>query len=52
MFTQLNALADAGSAASGLNGWEIGGIVVAVIIAGVLVWMLPELIRYMKIRHM
>lgn len=52
MFTQLNALADAGNAVSGLNGWEIGGIIAGLIVAGAAIWMLPELIRYMKIRHM
>ena len=47
MYTQMNALA-----AFELNGWEIGGIVAVVIVAGVALWMLPEFLRYMKIRHM
>ncbi len=52
MVTQMIALSDAGYVLSSLNGWEIGGIVVALIVVAGVVWMLPELIRYMKIRHM
>jgi hypothetical protein len=51
MYTQMNALA-ASDALSSLNGWEIGGIVALLIVAGIGLWMLPEFLRYMKIRHM
>jgi len=50
MHTQMNALA--ASELSSLNGWEIGGIIALVIVGGVGLWMLPEFLRYMKIRHM
>ena len=52
MYTQMNALAAYESALSNLNGWEIGGIVVVLVVVGVAIWMLPEFIRYMRIRHM
>jgi hypothetical protein len=35
-----------------LSGWEIGGLVVVLVFAGVLVWIMPELIRYVKISRM
>ena len=35
-----------------LSGLEISGLVLVLICAGVLAWIMPELIRYIKIRHM
>ncbi len=52
MLTDMKVLANASDVMSRLNGWEISGIIAAVLVAGVAIWMLPELIRYMKIRHM
>lgn len=52
MLTRMNSIGDAGTSLSGLNGWEISGIVVALLVIAFGVWMAPEIIRYMKIRHM
>jgi hypothetical protein len=52
MLTRMNSIGDAGASLSRLNGWEISGIIVALLVIALGAWLAPEFIRYMKIRHM
>jgi hypothetical protein len=49
---RMNSIGDTGSSLSRLNGWEISGIVVALLLIALGAWLTPEIVRYMKIRHM
>jgi hypothetical protein len=52
MLTRMNTLGDAGNSLSRMNGWEISGIVIALLLIAFGAWMAPEFVRYMKMRNM